>query len=125
MFFSQQPVHLARADELRQEPPKGSPYSVALPGTEEPGRSRIYRAYSAQEELVRTLDPQVRVGFSALCCLVLTYNLLGSHCARPLRVDCKSSTEKSLSGMAPVQSVNQDLRPLPVARLPGGPKAAG
>ncbi|KAF7621778.1 putative AMP-binding enzyme [Aspergillus flavus] len=59
MFFSQQPVHLARADELRQEPPKGSPYSVALPGTEEPGRSRIYRAYLAQKELVRTLDPQV------------------------------------------------------------------
>ncbi|KAE8401103.1 hypothetical protein BDV37DRAFT_285947 [Aspergillus pseudonomiae] len=59
MFFSQQPVHLARADELRQEPPKGSPYSVALPGTEKPGRSKVYRAYLAQKELVRTLDPQV------------------------------------------------------------------
>ncbi|KAH8430384.1 medium-chain fatty acid-CoA ligase faa2 [Aspergillus melleus] len=59
MLFAQQPLHLARADELRQEPPKGTPYSVALPGTEKPGRSKIYRAHSAQKGLVKTLDPQV------------------------------------------------------------------
>ncbi|KAL5355449.1 hypothetical protein BJX96DRAFT_141328 [Aspergillus floccosus] len=60
MFFSQKPIHLARAEELKQEPPKGTPYSVPIPGTEQPGRSPIYRAWNAQKELVTTLDPQVR-----------------------------------------------------------------
>lgn len=59
MFFSQ-PPHLAKAEELKQEPPKGTAYSVAIPGTEQPGRSRVYRAWNAQKELVKTLDPQVR-----------------------------------------------------------------
>lgn len=63
MFFSQQPVHLARADELRQEPRKGKPYSVPIPGTEKPGRSRIYRAWNTQKGLVKTLDPQVWLPF--------------------------------------------------------------
>lgn len=59
MFFSQQPTHLARAEELRQEPPKGTPYSVAIPGTEQPGRSKVYRAWNLQNELLKTLDPKV------------------------------------------------------------------
>lgn len=58
MFFSQ-PPHIAKAEELKQEPPKGTAYSVAIPGTEQPGRSRIYRAWNAQKELLKTLDPQV------------------------------------------------------------------
>lgn len=58
MFFSK-PVDLARAEELRQEPPKGTPQSVALPGTEKPGRSRVYRAWNCQKELLETLDPKV------------------------------------------------------------------
>lgn len=58
MFFSQ-PVHLVKAEELKQEPPKGTAYSVAIAGTEQPGRSRIYRAWNAQKELLKTLDPQV------------------------------------------------------------------
>lgn len=65
MLFAQQPPHLARADELRKEPPRGAPYSVALPGTEKPGRSKIYRAHSAQKELVKTLDPQVLTSHDA------------------------------------------------------------
>ncbi|GAQ09013.1 long chain acyl-CoA synthetase 7, peroxisomal [Aspergillus lentulus] len=59
MFFSQQPTHLARAEELRQEPPKGTPYSVAIPGTEQPGRSKVYRAWNLQNELLKTLDPKI------------------------------------------------------------------
>ncbi|KAH3292456.1 hypothetical protein KXW74_002343 [Aspergillus fumigatus] len=59
MFFSQQPTHLSRAEELRQEPPKGTPYSVAIPGTERPGRSKIYRAWNLQNELLKTLDPKI------------------------------------------------------------------
>ncbi|PWY79547.1 AMP-binding enzyme [Aspergillus heteromorphus CBS 117.55] len=59
MLFSQQPLHLARANELRQEPPKGTPYSVALPGTEQPGRSKVYRAWNSTEGILKSLDPQV------------------------------------------------------------------
>ncbi|CAI7631961.1 unnamed protein product [Penicillium discolor] len=58
MFFSQ-PPHLAKAEELKRAPPKGVAYSVAIPGTEQPGRSRVYRAWNAQKELLTTLDPQV------------------------------------------------------------------
>lgn len=58
MFFSQ-PAHLVKAEELKKAPPKGTPYSVAIPGTEQPGRSRVYRAWNAQKELLATLDPQV------------------------------------------------------------------
>lgn len=56
---SSQLIHLARADELKQEPPEGTPYSVPLPGTEKPGRSRVYRAWNAQTELLKTLDSNV------------------------------------------------------------------
>ncbi|KAA8647552.1 hypothetical protein EYZ11_010878 [Aspergillus tanneri] len=65
MFFSQQPVHLARAEELRQEPPKGIPYAIALPGTEKPGRSKVYRAHNTQKELVKSLDPKVLTSHDA------------------------------------------------------------
>lgn len=59
MLFSQ-PPHLARAQELQQEPPAGTSFSVALPGTAQPGRSPIYRAWNAQTDLLKTLDPEVR-----------------------------------------------------------------
>ncbi|KAJ5404101.1 AMP-dependent synthetase/ligase [Penicillium cosmopolitanum] len=59
MFFSQLPAHLAKAEELKQPPPKGTPYSVGIPGTEQEGRSRVYRAWNYQKELLKTLDPQV------------------------------------------------------------------
>ncbi|KAJ5495577.1 hypothetical protein N7539_000693 [Penicillium diatomitis] len=58
MFFSQ-PPHLAKAEELKKGPPKGKPYSVAIPGTEQPGRSPIYRAWNSSKELLSTLDPEV------------------------------------------------------------------
>ncbi|OJJ44858.1 hypothetical protein ASPZODRAFT_134258 [Penicilliopsis zonata CBS 506.65] len=59
MFFST-PVHHARATELREDPPAGKPYCVTLPGTEQPGRSPIYRTWNVTGELVTTLDPKVR-----------------------------------------------------------------
>ncbi|RAH48546.1 putative AMP-binding enzyme [Aspergillus brunneoviolaceus CBS 621.78] len=59
MFSSQLPTHLQRATELQQEPPKGKPYGVALPGTEKPGRSPVYRTWNSTKELVKTLDPNV------------------------------------------------------------------
>ncbi|KAI9372384.1 hypothetical protein BJX61DRAFT_450172 [Aspergillus egyptiacus] len=59
MFFSQEPVHFTRAAELNQEPPKGTPYSVPIPGTQKEGRSPVYRTWNTQKELVKTLDPNV------------------------------------------------------------------
>ncbi|KAF5866528.1 hypothetical protein ETB97_011413 [Aspergillus alliaceus] len=59
MFYTQQPTHIARATELNQEPPNGIPYSVAISGSEKPGRSKVYRAWNAQKELVKSLDPKI------------------------------------------------------------------
>jgi long-chain acyl-CoA synthetase len=66
MFFTQERAHYARAAELTQEPPKGKPYSVAIPGTEKEGRSPIYRSWWTQKELVKTLDPNVRIKLGSL-----------------------------------------------------------
>lgn len=64
-MFSSQPLHAARAAELREEPPKGTPYSVAVSGSEQPGRSKVYRAWNTQKSLLKTLDPQVRCQFAS------------------------------------------------------------
>lgn len=58
-MFSSSPPHLVRATELRQDPPPGNPSTVPLPGSEKPGRSRIYRSWHARKALVSTLDPTV------------------------------------------------------------------
>lgn len=81
MFFSQ-PAHLAKAEELKQEPPKGTAYSVAIPGTEQPGRSRVYRAWNMQKELLKTLDPQVRETSRQIRWKVILIQqfFLGCHC---------------------------------------------
>ena len=50
---------LARANEIRAPPPPGAPYSVALEGSEESGRSKIYRHWRFKDGLLQTLDPQV------------------------------------------------------------------
>lgn len=59
MFFSQKYPYIVRAEELSEDPPEGTPFTVALPGTEKPGRSRVYRAWNAQKELISTLEPEV------------------------------------------------------------------
>ncbi|KAI9879275.1 MAG: hypothetical protein M1830_009005 [Pleopsidium flavum] len=51
-------VHLKRAEELSIPPPVGSPYSVALPSSEKPGRSKVYRHWRFRDELLKTLDPK-------------------------------------------------------------------
>ncbi|PGH23128.1 hypothetical protein AJ80_02757 [Polytolypa hystricis UAMH7299] len=60
-MFSSQPLFQKRADELSAKPPKGTPASLPIPGTEKPGRSRIYRHWKiGNGELLKTLDPEVR-----------------------------------------------------------------
>jgi len=50
---------LARANEIRVPPPPGAPYSVAVEGSEEPGRSKIYRHWRFKDGFLHSLDPQI------------------------------------------------------------------
>ncbi|KAH0399728.1 acetyl-CoA synthetase-like protein, partial [Aureobasidium melanogenum] len=50
---------LARANEIRVPPPPGAPYSVAVDGSEEPGRSKIYRHWRFKDGFLHSLDPQI------------------------------------------------------------------
>lgn len=51
---------LERAKGLNVPPPVGSPYSVSLPNSEQPGRSAVYRHWRCQDKLLERLDPEVR-----------------------------------------------------------------
>lgn len=59
MFFTREPAFIARSRELDAPPPEGTPASVPIPGTELPGRTPIYRAWTAQKESVSNLEPEV------------------------------------------------------------------
>lgn len=48
-----------RAKELAAPPPVGSPHSVPVPNSEQPGRSAVYRHWRCRDELLQTLDPNV------------------------------------------------------------------
>ncbi|PGG95127.1 hypothetical protein AJ79_10241 [Helicocarpus griseus UAMH5409] len=60
MFSSQSPMVTAGL-AYAITPNKGQPESVAIPGSEKPGRSKVYRHWKiGSGELLKTLDPQVR-----------------------------------------------------------------
>lgn len=59
-FFASKPTHLQNAEAFLKPPPKGQPYSVALPGTEKPNRTPVYRHWLCKDGLLETLDPNVR-----------------------------------------------------------------
>lgn len=52
-------VAMKTAAELLAPPPVGAPYSIALEGSEQPGRSKVYRHWRAKDALLETLDPAV------------------------------------------------------------------
>ncbi|MCJ1296415.1 hypothetical protein MMC34_007981 [Xylographa carneopallida] len=52
-------AYLDRAKEYAAIPPHGSPYSVALAGSELPDRSPVYRHWRSEHGLLDTLDPHV------------------------------------------------------------------
>ncbi|KAI9752787.1 MAG: ubiquinol-cytochrome c reductase core subunit 1 [Chaenotheca gracillima] len=54
---SRDPV--AWAKEIAVPPPVGSPYSVALPGSETEGRSKVYRHWRFKDGPLKTLDPSI------------------------------------------------------------------
>jgi long-chain acyl-CoA synthetase len=59
-LFSSAPIQFQNAEPFRNPPPKGQPYSVALPGTEKPDRTKVYRHWQCKDGLLETLDPNVR-----------------------------------------------------------------
>ena len=51
----------ALAKELQACPPPGSPYGLPVPGSQQPGRSHIYRHHLfVNQPLLTTLDPEVQ-----------------------------------------------------------------
>ncbi|EUC33441.1 hypothetical protein COCCADRAFT_26231 [Bipolaris zeicola 26-R-13] len=65
-MFSGTDAQIERAIELHTPPPKGKPYSVALPGTEIEGRSAIYRHWRfANKPVLEKLVPEISTPFEA------------------------------------------------------------
>ncbi|KEF63462.1 long-chain acyl-CoA synthetase [Exophiala aquamarina CBS 119918] len=61
-LLSSKPLFLQTAEEYNKPPPKGQPYSITLPGSEQPGRTAVYRHHKCRDGLLETLDPAVRTG---------------------------------------------------------------
>ncbi|KAI9788181.1 MAG: hypothetical protein M1833_003114 [Piccolia ochrophora] len=58
-MLSSTPDVSQRAREISAPPPPGTPYSVTLPGSEQPGRSKVYRHWKFRDGLLQTLDPTI------------------------------------------------------------------
>lgn len=52
-------AYLERAKEFLAPPPPGSPYSVPVPGSEQPGRSPTYRHWRFKDGVLKSLDPDM------------------------------------------------------------------
>ncbi|KAL8833046.1 MAG: hypothetical protein Q9170_004551 [Blastenia crenularia] len=77
---------LERGGQISQPPPAGCPYSIALPKSEQPGRSAVYRHWRFQEGLLKTLDPDIHTAhqaFESAVARVPTGNCLGSRSYDP------------------------------------------
>ncbi|KAF2640704.1 long-chain-fatty-acid-CoA ligase 1 [Massarina eburnea CBS 473.64] len=65
-MFGTKDTQMQRAEELFGAPPKGQPYSVALPGTAVEGRSDVYRHWRfADKPMLETLDPEITTAHAA------------------------------------------------------------
>ena len=52
-------AHLEFAKDYRKLPSPGAPYSLAVLGSEQPGRSPVYRHFRFQNGILKSLDPNV------------------------------------------------------------------
>lgn len=59
-FLSSKPLHMQKASEFSQPPPKGQAHAVAVPESATQDRSPIYRHWRLKDGLVETLDPDIR-----------------------------------------------------------------
>ena len=53
-------AYLELAKDYHTPPANNAPYSVTVPGTEQPGRSATYRHWRFRDGILKTLDPNVR-----------------------------------------------------------------
>ncbi len=58
---------LERAKQIYAPPPVGCPFGVPLPSSEQPGRSAVYRHWKFQDELLKSMDPNVGEGRGRVC----------------------------------------------------------
>lgn len=61
-LLSSKPLYLQTAEEYHKPPPKGQAYSIALPGSEQPDRTPVYRHHKCRDGLLETLDPAILTG---------------------------------------------------------------
>lgn len=59
-LLSSEPLHIQKAREYQKAPPKGTPYSLAVPNSEQPGRTKVYRHWKCVDGLLGSLDPTIR-----------------------------------------------------------------
>ncbi|KAI3555101.1 AMP-binding enzyme [Colletotrichum abscissum] len=59
VFSTSLPSHVQRILDLRETRPKHQPYSVALPGTSQPGRSNVYRHWQFADGLLEGIGPDI------------------------------------------------------------------
>lgn len=53
-------AHLELAKDYHTAVPHGAPYSVTVPGSQQPGRSAVYRHWRFKDGPLKSLDPNVR-----------------------------------------------------------------
>jgi len=59
-MWGQQDLQLQRAAEFGGPPPKGTPYSLPIPGSQTEGKSAVYRHFKfVDKPLLERLDPTV------------------------------------------------------------------
>jgi len=81
---------LDKAATLRAPPPPGGPYSVAVPGTQQQGRSAVYRHWRQKEGVLYSLDPKITTAhefFEQAC-----EKFAGSRCLGHRPYDAKTKT---------------------------------
>ena len=55
------PAHYQLVKEIATPPPPGQPYSVPIPGSEQPDRTPVYRHWQFKDkELLATLNPKIK-----------------------------------------------------------------
>jgi long-chain acyl-CoA synthetase len=58
-LFSSKPLYQQKVEEYACVPAAGQPHSIALPNSQQPGRTPVYRHHRASNGLLETLDPSV------------------------------------------------------------------
>ncbi|TKA62541.1 hypothetical protein B0A49_08462 [Cryomyces minteri] len=135
-------VALEKAKVVGAPPPPGAPYSVAIEGSEQPGRSKVYRHWRFKDEMLVTLDTEITTAhefLTDLACMsqslfsVSIYDTLGpdttEYIINHASLACVISslnhvpTLLKLKPRCPTLKLIVCLDPLSAGELPGESKA--